>query len=140
MLDVVKLRKEAFALIKQGCAEVKQDGLSKSLIQRGIAKLNQLSCDDLFSKLVCAIGYEKMSMYQEAIALYDCCIDSLPDSSIKYGITGMKYRSLAKKSSFHRKENINQSTEWYNKAFEIETNCQWKQWWEASITEVQRIK
>lgn len=140
MLDVGKLRKEALVLIKQGCVEVKQDSSKISLIELGISKLNQLPGDDLFTKLVCAIGYEKMSMYQKSIELYDYCIDSLPDSSIKYGITGMKYRVLAKKSPFRRKENINQSMEWYNKAFEIETNCQWKHWWEISIKEVQRIK
>lgn len=138
MLDAAKLRKEALALIKQGCAGVKEDSSKISLIQLGMVKLNQLSGDDLFTKLVCAIGYEKMSMYQEAIDLYDCCIDSLPDSSIKYGIAGMKYRALAKESP--TRENVNQSIIWYNKAFEIETNSQWKQWWEASIKEMQRIK
>lgn len=140
MLDVAKLRKEALAFIKRGCAEVKQDSSKTSLIQLGITKLKMIPSDDLFTKLVCAIGYEKMSMYQEAVALYDCCIDSLPDSSIKYGINGMKYRALAKESPTYRKENVNQSMEWYNKAFGIETNSQWKLWWEASINEVQRIK
>ena len=108
MLDAAKLRKEALALIKQGCAGVKEDSSKISLIQLGMVKLNQLSGDDL------------------------------PDSSIKYGIAGMKYRALAKESP--TRENVNQSIIWYNKAFEIETNSQWKQWWEASIKEMQRIK
>lgn len=137
MLDVTKMRNEALALIKQGCAEVKQDSSKMSLIQLGMSKMNQLSNDDLFTKLICAICYEKMSMYQEAVDLYDYCIDSLPDSSIKYGITGMKYRALAKESP--AKENVNISMEWYNKAFEIETNSHRKQWWKASIKEMQRL-
>lgn len=139
MLDKLESKREALTLIKKGCAEVKYDSSKISLIQLGILKMKMLPEDDIFSKLICAIGYEKMSMYIEAVAHYNCCIESLPDSPMKFGITGMKYRALAKASRGKDREYIELSQTSFDRAVNAETRNNWKKIWEASKKEVERI-
>lgn len=139
MLDGLEKRKRALALIKQGCEEVKKDAAKASLIKQGIMELETVSDGDLFSRLVCAIGYEKMADYVKAVANYDSCIDSLPESSLKYGIMGMKYRALSKGISESRDVYVALSMDCYEKAFEAETDATWKRRWAESRDEVRRI-
>ena len=140
MLDEIKSKKEALILIKQGGEGIKQDKSKATQIYEGITRLQSLSDNDSFVELVCAIGYEKMSQFKSAISHYDICIESIPDSSLKYGILGMKCRALAKWEEEKRQYYVLQSAEWYKKAFEIETIPKWKEWWADSLVEVQRLK
>lgn len=139
MLDVLETKREALILIKRGCTEVKYDSSKALLIQEGISRLKILSGDDLFTKLVCAIGYEKMEKFKEAISEYDYCIGSLPNCALKYGISGMKYRALAKESIAHPNNYAKISIECYNKALKTESNNRWKKLWEDSMKETQRM-
>lgn len=139
MLDVLETKREALALIKSGCAEVKRDSSKALLIQQGISKLKSLPDEDIFNNLVCAIGYEKMRKFGEAVSEYDCCISSLPNCSIKYGITGMKYRTMAKESMFSPNNYANMSIECYKNALATESDCRRKKIWDDSIKEVQRM-
>lgn len=137
MLDAIKKRKEALSLLKQGCRGIKYDQSKADLIVQGISLLKSISEDDLFTKLVCAVGYEKISQFSNAIEHYNYCISSLPDSSLKCGIQGMKYRTIAKElsdSTF-----VKQSMECFKKAYEMETNPQWKKWWDVSHSEVKKM-
>ncbi len=139
MLDAIKKRKEALSLIKQGCIGIKYNESKADLIVRGISLLKSISEDDLFTKLVCAIGYEKISQFGNAIKHYDYCISSLPESSLKYGIQGMKNRTIAKRESSDSTF-VLQSMECFKKAYEVETNPQWKEWWDVSRSEVKKMK
>lgn len=139
MLDVLETKRESLALIKKGCAEVKRDSSKALLIQQGISKLKSLPNDDIFNNLICAIGYEKMKKFGEAVSEYDCCISSLPNCSIKYGITGMKYRTLAKGSTSLSNDYVNMAIECYKKALAAESDYRWKMIWQESIEEIQRM-